>query len=149
MVASSSLLKKGTGSELMAGHAVEKPPLRGACPLFQPRLALALAVVSSFSVAVARPPSQENRTVDNVLEAFDNLAHHGEWLGFANGAGAPLREDPIDDHIQGIARSPWPGTSSRPARFRTSGTSTDGAVDREDVDVIARAAVSLERSTLQ
>jgi hypothetical protein len=30
-----SLLKKGTGSELMLDHAIEKRPRRGACTLFQ------------------------------------------------------------------------------------------------------------------
>jgi hypothetical protein len=34
------LLKKGTGSELMADHATEKRPRRGACTLFQPRVRL-------------------------------------------------------------------------------------------------------------
>ena len=55
--------------------------------------------------------SEENRPVDDVLQAFDALAHHGEWLGFHNGAGAPARTDIFSkNHIQGLARSPRPGT---------------------------------------
>jgi hypothetical protein len=66
---------------------------------------------------------QRNRIVDNVPYAFDRLTHTGEWLGFHNNHLAPIRfglnltpipgTDPFSwtkAHIQGIARSPRPGT---------------------------------------
>ncbi len=63
-------------------------------------------------------PCQKNRTVDDPVEAFNNLTHHGEWLGFHNNGLAPMRFGTNDNsdilgktkaHIQGIARSQRPG----------------------------------------
>jgi hypothetical protein len=74
-------------------------------------LMLVLVSVYGFPVLADEPVCQENRPVDDVLQAFDNLTHHGEWLGFHNGAGAPPRAELFsENHIQGIARSPRPGT---------------------------------------
>ena len=83
------------------------------------RSALVLTALTVYGLpAVAGPPvSERNRTVDDVVQAFDSLTHHGEWMGFHHGAGAPVRENlPAaawdgfctgrGNHIQGIARSP-------------------------------------------
>ncbi|MGD8966966.1 MAG: PKD domain-containing protein [Anaerolineae bacterium] len=59
--------------------------------------------------------SQKNRSLPDVEAAFDALTHHGEWLGFHNGAGSPVRENTCDltspnpDHIQSVVRSPRSG----------------------------------------
>ncbi|UCD08626.1 MAG: hypothetical protein JSU79_09735 [Dehalococcoidales bacterium] len=68
--------------------------------------------------AKANPPvvSEENRSVEDVIGAFDSLTHHGEWLGFHmgdpfTGEFAPdTAPCPTDEHVQGIARSPQMGT---------------------------------------
>jgi len=54
--------------------------------------------------------SEENRTVDDVVSAFDALTHHGEWLGFHMGPAPDTYPPPSDEHIQGIARSPQTGS---------------------------------------
>ena len=55
---------------------------------------------------------EENRTVDDVASAFDDLARWGEWSGFYIGPISPQLElfpKPFNHHIQGMARSPRTG----------------------------------------
>ena len=66
-----------------------------------------LSVAGHWSVGLAADNpqvNQQSRKMDDVIGAFDALTHHGEWLGFRNGAEAPVRTDLKDDHIQGVAR---------------------------------------------
>jgi hypothetical protein len=59
----------------------------------------------------ATPPVENNRTVPDVVAAFDALTHHGEWLGFRRSAETPVTVGPTagknsNQHFQGFARSP-------------------------------------------
>ena len=66
-----------------------------------------LSVAGHWSVGLAADNpqvNQQSRKMDDVIGAFDALTHHGEWLGFRNGADAPVRTDLEGDHIQGVAR---------------------------------------------
>lgn len=56
-------------------------------------------------------PCQENRAVEDVVQAFDNLTHHGEWMGFRQHSEFPVRNllNGKEAHIQGIARSQHKG----------------------------------------
>ena len=56
------------------------------------RMAVATALLISLPAIAADPVNDRNQTVDDVVQAFDNLTHHGEWLGFHPG-DAPYVED--------------------------------------------------------
>ncbi len=80
---------------------------------------LLLIIMTACPGAAAATVNEMNRGVDDVIQAFDDLTHHGEWLGFHNDGLAPLRTgitltlDPTKQnkaHIQGVARSSRPGT---------------------------------------
>ncbi|MFC2063340.1 hypothetical protein ACFLS8_05305, partial [Chloroflexota bacterium] len=79
--------------------------------------AAAIPPAPVFRVYSEQPPgvSEENRAIDDVIEAFNALTHHGEWLGFhmgdpISGEYAPnTYPNPTDEHVQGIARSPQTG----------------------------------------
>jgi hypothetical protein len=64
-------------------------------------------------VVRADPPvvNEGNRSVDDVVAAFDALTHHGEWLGFHMGDAPDTYPCPTDEHVQGIARSPQTGSN--------------------------------------
>ena len=75
-------------------------------------------------IADAHPADcrQDNPAIDDVIDAFENLAERGEWLGFHRGPAPdttpkciPIPEDPFscetNEHTQGVARSPRTGIS--------------------------------------
>ena len=80
-----------------------------------PQLAKSAERTDFIDIGQSVPPTegidvvQENRTVNDVAGAFENLARSGEWMGFYIGPIDPQIElfpRPFNHHIQGMARSP-------------------------------------------
>lgn len=66
---------------------------------------LAMAAVSLMAIPAAGQTANGPRTVPDVIQQYDYLKHHGEWIGFHMGAETP---DPSPftgaDHWQGMGR---------------------------------------------
>ncbi len=70
---------------------------------------------AAYAAGDGSPIVYENHKVANVEEAFANLTHRGEWMGFNLGLQPAVQRQlelfppPFDSHIQGMARSPRVG----------------------------------------
>jgi len=65
----------------------------------------AMAALVLMALPATGQTANGPRTVPDVIQQYDYLKHHGEWMGFHMGAGAP---DPSPytgaDHWQGMGR---------------------------------------------
>jgi PKD repeat protein len=77
-------------------------------------LLISVSILLPVELASSNPNvSEENRVVDDVVAAFDQLTFQGEWLGFHMGPAPDTTPNAlftdVTEHFQGIARSPHTG----------------------------------------